>query len=227
MLQGLCKTCQKIFRIRVPAMLKSGRGKYCSKECYYKSIIGTKRPMADCIKISKATKGKNNPFYGKKHTRESLKKMILAKTGQKYPRRCTKFSKKCIICTKQFETVPSSPKKYCSIKCYGDSCSKRIVGAGGYILIYKKDHPAANRNYVAEHRLVVEAVIKRYLMPNETIHHIDLNRKNNNFDNLYIFNSKSEHTIFHNLLRKNPNLTLKSNLFYAPTLIPFFLNFPI
>lgn len=32
---------------------------------------------------SEATKGKNNPFYGKKHTEETKKKMSLSRKGQK------------------------------------------------------------------------------------------------------------------------------------------------
>ena len=51
-----------------------------------------------------------------------------------------------------------------------------------------------------EHRLVVENYIGRYLLPEEIVHHKDLNKTNNNLSNLQIVSS-SEHTKIHAQLK--------------------------
>jgi hypothetical protein len=58
---------------------------------------------------------------------------------------------------------------------------------------------------VAQHRLVVERNLGRYLLDDEVVHHIDENRKNNKIENLQVV-SRSEHRKIHclqNRLRKN------------------------
>jgi len=72
----------------------------------------------------------------------------------------------------------------------------------GYIEIYFPEHPYSDkRGYVYEHRLVMEEHIKRYLLPEEIVHHKDLNKTNNDISNLQIV-SNSEHRKIHALLRK-------------------------
>jgi len=53
-----------------------------SKEKISKANKGKKRTDEVKIKISKVTKGKNNPFYGKKHTEEAVQKNIEAHKGK-------------------------------------------------------------------------------------------------------------------------------------------------
>jgi hypothetical protein len=44
----------------------------------------------------------------------------------------------------------------------------------GYVLIKTRDHPKATTNgYVFEHVLVMEALIGRFLVPGETVHHLN------------------------------------------------------
>jgi len=57
---------------------------------------------------------------------------------------------------------------------------------GGYWYVYSPEHPNAKKNYVAEHRLVMEKFLGRYLKPYEIVHHLDGDRENNNIDNLAI-----------------------------------------
>jgi hypothetical protein len=47
-----------------------------------------------------------------------------------------------------------------------------------------------------KHRKVVEDFIGRYLNPEESIHHIDGNKKNNSIENLMLFKNKKEHDNF-------------------------------
>jgi len=68
----------------------------------------------------------------------------------------------------------------------------------GYIMIYSPNHPAAIRNYVAEHRLIMEKQIGRLLTPNDIVHHINENKTDNNIENLELM-TRSEHSRQHRL----------------------------
>lgn len=73
----------------------------------------------------------------------------------------------------------------------------------GYRELLVLDHPFAKgrrkrgvlrrEGYMLEHRLVMEHLLGRYLLPTEVVHHIDKNRLNNSPDNLELFSSNAEH----------------------------------
>lgn len=68
----------------------------------------------------------------------------------------------------------------------------------GYKYIYSPQHPFKNkRNYVFEHRLVMEKHIGRYLKPKEVVHHINGIVNDNKIENLMLFNNNAEHRIHH------------------------------
>ena len=87
-------------------------------------------------------------------------------------------------------------------KNYNWKGGKTITGKG-YVLIMKKGHPlGSNHGYVAEHRLVMEKHLGRYLKyfskghkDNEVVHHIDGDKKNNKLSNLYLCSAR-EHNAF-------------------------------
>jgi len=65
---------------------------------------------------------------------------------------------------------------------------------GGYWYIYSPDHPnRTKQRRVAEHRLVMEAKLGRYLERSEVVHHLDGNPQNNHPDNLELFQSNADH----------------------------------
>jgi len=72
----------------------------------------------------------------------------------------------------------------------------------GYIQIYEPEHPSAVKNYVYEHRLVVEEYIGRRLTKEEVVHHIDENRSNNKIENLMLFENNKTHMSFHTKIRQ-------------------------
>jgi hypothetical protein len=70
----------------------------------------------------------------------------------------------------------------------------RTIDKHGYVLLKTYNHPFANSGgYVREHRLVMEEHLKRYLLPNEVVHHLDGNKENNALENLELFQSNAEH----------------------------------
>jgi hypothetical protein len=74
----------------------------------------------------------------------------------------------------------------------------RVINTDGYIWIYQPSHPNHNsENRVLEHRLVMEKHLKRYLNPNEVVHHINGIRDDNRIENLELLNNLSEHQSLH------------------------------
>ena len=73
----------------------------------------------------------------------------------------------------------------------------RIKRRGGYIALMRPDHPAATiQGYVREHRLVMEAVVGRYLTEYEVVHHVNGDPADNRMENLKLM-KKAEHAKLH------------------------------
>jgi hypothetical protein len=114
---------------------------------------------------------------------------------------------KCFTCGKEVFKKPylirRAEKHFCSSHCRGlyysvgnrhPSWKGGKYKKEGYVYVWAPDHPYTNaRGYVAEHRLVMEQKIGRFLKPEETPHHIDGDHGNNSPDNLMLFENHSEH----------------------------------
>ncbi len=72
----------------------------------------------------------------------------------------------------------------------------KYVDDKGYLRVLRPSHPYANKGYIYEHRLVIEAELGRYLQPWETIHHINEIKLDNRLDNLFL-TTVPEHSSIH------------------------------
>ena len=81
--------------------------------------------------------------------------------------------------------------------------SKGWYKENGYIMRRVNNHPKQNkRGYVAEHRLVYEKYLGRFLDSKEVIHHINGNREDNRLENLQLSIENGEHIKkYHNKAR--------------------------
>lgn len=84
----------------------------------------------------------------------------------------------------------------------------RYVNSSGYVEVYSPDHPAAQKGYVREHRLVVEKRLGRYLLSTEHVHHKNHIKTDNRDENLEVM-TKGEHTIEHRTGAKHAPETIE------------------
>lgn len=83
----------------------------------------------------------------------------------------------------------------------------RVVTKKGYVYLHRPDHPQCNPSgYILEHRLVMEGMIHRLLLPNEVVHHRNKNRSDNRPENLQLFSENKDH-LASELVGKRPNWT--------------------
>ena len=126
-------------------------------------------------------------------------------------------TKNCTICNTPFVKRKNRKQITCSLKCRSIRWKKEGTFSlknntnwkggistypDGYRIVKQPTHPFADKNgYVREHRLVMEQKIGRYLRPDEMIHHINGNRKDNRLENLEITNRTNHPIKIHNISR--------------------------
>lgn len=87
---------------------------------------------------------------------------------------------------------------------------------GQYEYVMNKNHQRANpAGAVYTHMLVAERKLGRSLLPEEVVHHRDLNKLNNDPDNLMIFATNGDHMRFHNCGLNEDMLSLNSDDVYV------------
>lgn len=87
---------------------------------------------------------------------------------------------------------------------------------GQYEYVMDKNHQRANpAGAVYTHMLVAEQKLGRQLLPDEVVHHKDLNKLNNDPDNIMVFATNSDHVRFHNYDCDESMLSINSDGAYV------------
>ena len=138
---------------------------------------------------------------GYKHTEEAKKKISETHKGKKRSeetRRKISKSLKGRIFTEEWKRKLSKA----TVSHKSNNWKGGRIKQGGYIYIYKPEHPFSNRHhYVFEHRLVMEKHIGRFLERRETVHHQNGILDDNRIENLMLFENESEHQRYHKKVR--------------------------
>jgi len=106
---------------------------------------------------------------------------------------------------------------FCDVVCLGKFRSRELTGEyaanykigsrinRGYIQVMAKWHPSANKKgCVPLYRIIAEAALGRFLLPEEIVHHKDGDNTNNHWGNLEVM-SQSEHAKLHDNARDKPS----------------------
>ncbi len=92
--------------------------------------------------------------------------------------------------------------------------AKPSIGPDGYKRIPIENPNKRGCDWHREHVYVVEQDIGRNVTPEETIHHIDLDKRNNERDNLHLFANGSQHSKAHWSLRNLAKDLLHAGIIY-------------
>lgn len=210
------KTCSKCKQEKPLEMFynskiygKTHQCKSCDAEYRKKREQGLIKPVRRALedKIGEITHLRDDLYVKKEYYRNT----IISRYFKYHP--CSVCDTKILVGT---ENMKSQKNFFCP-DCKGKKGMFSAKGiklkTSGHVLVYRPEHPNAKKNYVPEHRLVVEESIGRHLTTNEVVHHIDCIKSNNNIDNLYL-TTQSGHTIAHNSLNNCVKPLLECGIMY-------------
>lgn len=142
------------------------------------------------------------------------------RSAKRKPGRDRQYSRAavCCRCGKAFDRYPGKQKNertFCSRACYHaqlaeDNLSRRVNQRGGMTVEEREKISRCARERQGNngrtyektlgrhtHRVVMEQLIGRPLLPGEVVHHIDCDIRNNDPKNLMLFASQADHAKWH------------------------------
>ena len=185
-----CKICGASFKV---PQCRSKTAEYCGKSC---AVIGRAIAMS-LPKVAITCKECGIVFYD--HQCHAHKRVFCSKA-------CMETNKAHKAGQAERVTGSNNPMWAGGISKHSD----------GYIYKYAPDHPFSSNGYVFEHRLAAEDKLRaidpesvflvklgdrKYLRPEISVHHKDLDKTNNSPDNLMVV-TNSEHQKIHAALRR-------------------------
>lgn len=209
-----CECCKQPFYC-YQSDADAGR-KYCSLTCRSKHRFNKALPAASRTPVDFSCKECGKPFimmqsyltaYRKKFGRDPLycsmpcsSAALKKRTDEKHKFTCLNCGKECTKSRKKDGQVYSQ-QKVCSKQCKNEWVSKlyrQKHGLAATTRRIKRNYavlriPASNGNpayEILEHRYVMEQHIGRKLHSEETVHHVNGDRFNNDLSNLELFSSR-------------------------------------
>ena len=163
-------------------------------------------------KLSTLFSGVNNPFYGRRHSRETKDKIrshlpdMQGSNNPHYGHTHSAETKRKISIKNKGRKMSDQSKLKMSLARRGPNNARwkggRRHDQDGYVLIWSPNHPyASSDKYVFEHRLIMESILGKYLTPNEVVHHINGTTDDNRPENLLIC-SNVQHWIIHRKINR-------------------------
>lgn len=152
---------------------------------------GKRHTAASRQKMSEALSGENNPNYGKPRLPETRKKIGDAQRGELAHHYGKVHSEE----TKQKISAALSGDKNYRWK------GEEFVGYDGRVWVHAipghpRDAVQTRATYVMEEKL------GRFLKHGETVHHINFDPLDDHPDNLYLFATRADHSVFHGLVKR-------------------------
>lgn len=179
-----CECCGEVF-----LAIKSKKRRFCSNRC---SQLGVPRSGSPRI----ATFAADAPSQGRAR-QDTSGQWWEMRGGKPFTRL---VASECERCRGLTLSRPSQPKRFCGWGCsrkhHGDYLRSirngkpggKHITKDGYVEVYFPEHPfAPKRGHVFEHRLVMEKLLGRTLLPSERVHHKNGVRHDNRPENLELW----------------------------------------
>lgn len=143
-------------------------------------------------------------------------KFCSVKCGAAYHSGITLIEKECLWCKRIFKSESWRKQRFCSKECgiefnRGKPRKLRKKSKSNRVR-NREERRTKDGRRISLHRYVLEEEIGRQLLPEETVHHIDMDISNNNIRNLYLFKNESHHIRCHHSIEKLVPKLLKGGM---------------